>query len=348
MEVVLTVNTGVLQNKLYTYQQFYEAIMNLTTWNIAGDYSLIKRSSTIPTSNEGVLFYYNGNTTIAYDWNENTASYQPITLTDGQKGYWVGETQPANPNDFKVWFKVNGDNKLIGLYSYVSGVWNLGVYGKDAIDTFFEGETAGGKKKVSYNSLTDVPTVFNTNVNVTNLKGSDLNTTQLYFHTGINGIIVWNAALSEWTTADGTRGTIKAVDNVTLGNETDFFNGIFNTALGANPGWYQDVIMNGKVIVGADPTDTWNGTLPLNPNTTFGEKEHLLTSDEQGDLDLSITQEPSDTTGGGRSFTSMTVNGTLLSAYDAGTFTETASANNALEAHNNMQPSVARYFLRKR
>lgn len=353
-QIPLTVNIGTLvpMPAGATPQQFADEIADKLLVYLPSDNSTFVIGGSAPTSDQGPWFREdidsNGNATYSlWVWSADAAAYVPLFLRSQQYRQWVGTTTPSQL-DYDVWVKVDTDNKLLSILTYNSATnaWEDGFYNRPELDAFFEGNTAGGKKKVDWSSLVNVPanTTAPRTSNATGAALTPLYNYEILFHTGIGGNIIYVPEKGGWITVDGVTGDVREVKASTLGSTADFNLGLFSSALGSHPGWAQDTSSAGRVVVGADGSEVWNSTTTATkqPGSTFGNDEESLTIAQMPSHTHEANIFKNDTGGGSQQNTAYLAND---SGASSATIITQSTGGGAV--HNNVQKSIAYYRLVK-
>jgi hypothetical protein len=216
-------------------------------------------------------------------WSTDAGSYKPLTLNQTQLRYYIGTATPSQ-SVYDIWFKVDTDGAPQGIFTYNSNTaaWEVNSYLPSEIDAFFEGETGGGKKQVEWESVLSRP-AHTTNAPRA-LSGALVTADAAYdweqvYHTQAKQMLIYDPNESEWKTLDGGVGDVKAVKGTALGDPGHFAAGNFATILGCNPGWQLDDKAEGRVIVGAKPTELWDSltTAKKEGNSQHGNDDFAMT-----------------------------------------------------------------------
>ena len=371
-KIILDVQAGVLPVRVgpINRQQYAEDIASRLIVKFPADGSTFGIGSVVPTSNEGPYFEsispddINGigqnNGYQLLSWSSSSGSYNPLILSQQQLKYSLSITEPDHTK-YLLWFQVDADNKLEGIFT-----WNrLNSEWENVIATdYFESFGDDGKGQVAWGNVTLKPNYIQTGVSS---GDSGINIVpefdyQRIWHTGISGEIIYNPVFGGWQTVGGVAGDLKFVTADNLGSPGDFNAGLFVTALGRNPGWAEAWDEKGRVIVAADNTEPWSSLTSAvkQSGSLFGQASVKLTGQQSGlpehnheiygsfntgtftegdgflkNSHVAIGGEITNDNGFGR----VNANGTPLILWEGNI--------DAVSDHNNIQPSIARFLLRK-
>jgi len=272
-------------------QQYAEAIAERLLVYLPSTNMTFNIGGSKPTSDEGPWFKEvtdpkSGNASYElWVWSSTAADYVLLTLNQAQLRYYYGTAAPSQAI-YDVWVQVNSAGQPLGVLTYntTTAAWEPVSYTPTEIDDFFEGETGGGKKQVDWSSLTNVPAsasfVPRSVTGALAVGDAEYDWEQVY-HTDIGAMVVYDPISAVWKTVDGVIGDLKFVSGALLGTTGDFAAATFNTVLGKNPGWALDTVSQGRVLVGADPTDPWDALTPASfkdPGTTHGADDFIMTT----------------------------------------------------------------------
>lgn len=331
-----------------TRQEFAQKIADRLLVYLPSDNSTFVIGGSQPTSDEGpwfkeVLDPKTGNS--GYElwvWSADAGTYKPLTLNQVQLRYYVGTAAPDQAI-YDIWVEIDTDGAPLGIYTYNStaGAWEKYAYTVTEIDDFFEG-TDSGKKQVDWERVVNKPANANNLPRAVNGSSFTPNYDwEQVYHTDIGQLIVYDPGFG-WKTVTGGIGDLKEIKSgLPIGSAADFTSGTFSTILGRNPGWELDTASQGRVVVGANPSVTWNSLTALTKasGNIYGADEITLTRAELPNfiLDVNIPRT-NDTVGGGP-----VTNGWMTG--DAGPITNIYQLQSEAvgdgDPHNNIQQSIA-------
>ena len=372
----LPIRTGATSKQLYA-----EDIASRLIIRFPSDGSTFGIGSVLPTSDEGPFFksetpdQINGigqaSSFELYVWSDSVGEYRLANLQQTQLRYLVSSTQPTVEENGKylLWFKVDTQGSLDNVYTFNRGTnaWESALARLDYVNNLFSNvtEVAGvNKGQIDWDNVLNRPKNIIT-AGETGDSGSALTPAvdyQRLWHTGINAEIIYVPSFGGWQVAGGATGDLKFVTSLSLGTTGDFNAGTFLTALGRNPGWVAATDEEGRVLVAAAPTEDWNSLTADKKiaGSTFGTGAHTLTGAESGiaehnhEVFARSDAGSSDQIEGFGGVTNIAVAGET----DGTKTTIRVNGNNqdiivkegntsATSAHNNVQPSIARFLLRK-
>lgn len=358
-QIPLTVQVGNLPDAPSgeTRQQYAEAVASRLLVTISSDNATFVIGGSQPTSDVGPWFREGvdgtGNTTyFLYVWSADQATYVPLALEQEQLRYWVGGSAP-DQLVYDVWFETNTDGRLLSVRTFDSNtnVWENVYYTRGEVDGFFAGESAG-KKQIEWDNVLNKPS-GSTNPRASDLPGNDLVARfdyEIVYHTGVTRQVLWRPDIALWVTLDGGVNDTKEVLGNTVGTQGDFNNGVFNTVLGRNPGWDVDLDSQGKVVVGANPGVLWSpsAVTTIEAGSLFGASEHALTIDETP-RDATVLRLGTATKGfrGSSIAAQYDVTGLMVADVLETVASKTIQSATTADAHTNIQPSIARWRLKK-
>jgi len=242
-------------------------------------------------------------------WDDNAADYVPLDISASTSPvYVISETAPS-VFDPPIWFQTLG-SRFLNVHVAVNGVWvplNTG------------GSGATGARPAN-------PVDF-----------------QVFYDTDIEAAIWWERGT--WRTLSGVRGDVKFVTWPTSVE-----------ALTRNPGW--EILGTGEInnpawrgrVIGQATKD---GTLDLSlgagvtthlQGATFGEETHALTATENGPHNHKISLETDGTTNGAFNYAKWE---SSINATPSHPDAENTSTSGDGTPHNNIQPTLALWTLRK-
>lgn len=382
-DILLDVQIGQLpiRTGLVPRQQYAEDIASRLIIRFPSDGSTFGIGSVLPTSDEGPFFQsvvpnpINGigqeNTFELLVWSSSLATYVPLNLGQSQLRYLVSTTQPTvdEIGKYLLWFKVDTQGAFENLYTFNRGTnaWESTLARLDYVNNLFSNvtEVAGvNKAQIDWVNVLNRPNNIIT-AGETGESGDALTPTfdyQRLWHTGINAEIIYVPSFGGWQVAGGTTGDLKFVTSLSLGTTGDFNAGTFFTALGRNPGWVAATDEEGRVLVAAAPTEDWNSLTADKKiaGSTFGTGAHTLTGAESGiaehnhEVFARSDSGSSDKVEGFGGVTNVAVGGetdgtktTITVNGDGQDIIVKEGDTDAVSAHNNIQPSIARFLLRK-
>lgn len=382
-KILLDVQAGQLPTRAgdITRQQFFEDMASRLIVRFPTDGSTFGQGAVVPSSEQGPFFQ-----SIVVDpingigqessfrllvWSSSLGTYVPLAVEQSQLRYWVGSDQPS-ASSYLVWFETNSQGELqnVKTYNRATASWVATLARLDYTRGLFADVVPVGgvdKGRIDWSNVLNRPN----NIIVageTGLSGNDIVREfnyQKIWHTGINAEIVFIPAIGGWSVTGGSTGDLKFVTAQQLGAISDFNLGQFFTALGRNPGWVPATDEEGRVLVAAAPSLDWSSltALKIEPGSTFGAADHTLTAPQSGLVahnhslygrsdagssdkveGFGTTASPGDVAIAGE----VDGNKALIKVNaDTTQLIGTEGDTTALEAHNNIQPSIARFLLRK-
>lgn len=219
---------------------------------------------------------------------ELIAEYMAITGLADFNGINFGSTDPDEADRDKPWFKTDDDGNPLGWFGWNGSAW------------------------------VPIPNVLPNGA--TSARPLNAIEGQQYFDTDINVQLVYNR--SQWRTASGSPGDVKAVKAASL-----------SAALDLNPGWSQDPDSIGRSIFGVSDGSGFEF------GDTGGEVTHVLTVEELPAHAHSMPAAGNHLQADG--------NAANPAGIVAGQTPTTTGSIGSGAAHNNMPPYVCYWYLIK-